>query len=81
MEGLRSQNVSGCSQDGLSRRAMFLLQWEAGYGEEPKCCQAGHVTQKHMAPCSLEMFMGAGLCPGLTGVWGLDHEMTKGELL
>lgn len=78
MEGLRSQIVSGHGQGGLSRRLTLTLQQEAGYQEECKCCQ-------HMLPQSAisisRSFYGCGLCPGLTGVWGLDHETTKGELL
>lgn len=33
MEGLRSQNVSGCDREDLFRRVMLLLWQEAGFGK------------------------------------------------
>lgn len=46
------------------------------------------VAQKRVMPCFPEAFTGGegalghgALGQGLTGVWGLDHKTTKGELL
>lgn len=81
MEGLRSQNVSDCGQGGWSRRVMLLLQQGAGCGEETKRYQGvspGSAWHLALQKCLRE---GGIYAQTLKGVWGLDHETTKEELL